>query len=829
MSIRDCFAENIAVLVKKADKLRQSAEMGRATGKKLEEITSQEQAMRLILDKLDNETKGQLADRGLDPSKTDEALVRARDILVDRIENRKVQAVKSRAIGKQIASNIFQDINAGASVDSIVHAFFYGGYQPGRVMATKSFSGTSIIEAIQGRQNLASAELMRILNVDEGALVKVHDVDFADEVARAYEHRALGKGKPSQNASANKVAQQLEDMSFTHAKELKAAGIDVQATKGYYLSIDIDPRAIRRMGHADRQGLKALLGRTLDREHIAEQLSTLDLVNSSKQWDNFLEDVIVHYESGGRAKLGSSQLLVQRGVSSIANSRTFHRLLRTADVAAWKELHKELGTSTNFLMHVNSKVNKFASDVTWAERMGPSPGAALSYLNKELKRISPALAEQVDTKLRNTLKLHLSPNNSDAIPEALQVAMGTMAGAARGSLLWNTSIQTLMESLGNSAGAHMRGVSTFNRFFKGLGNMFNPKLASDRAEAAIAGRAVITFQNEFNNQLSEVPRGIERLAGKYANFTRVYSLLDRATAATRKAYSDEVEQTLGKWAQDKLNMNRPKNKNFDQSVRQLGITNADKKTILKYTSPEHGLDLVDMHASNVLEDRQLARKLSFWSNEAAQVQAPDSSPWLSGKFKELASGGRAPALLSKNLQMFTGFLGGTIEKQIMPIMRMSGARRLGYAGTFILTNMFTSAVYIQLMRVSRGEEPLPVGPQLFIRAAAATPFGPIGKVLMAGSELGLPSVYASMASTLVAPAVNALSDIRQGRQPDRLGKDLVNMAKLFIPGSNAWFASQALAKFIFDPIEKSIDKEQFYKRKSRKEQQMRKYKEEAWL
>lgn len=79
-----------------------------------------------------------------------------------------------------------------------------------------------------------------------------------------------------------------------------------------------------------------------------------------------------------------------------------------------------------------------------------------------------------------------------------------------------------MESLGNSAGAHMRGVSTFNRFFKGLGNMFNPKLASDRAEAAIAGRAVITFQNEFNNQLSEVPRGIERLAGKYANFTRVY-------------------------------------------------------------------------------------------------------------------------------------------------------------------------------------------------------------------------------------------------------------------------------------------------------------------
>ncbi|SFI61001.1 hypothetical protein [Albimonas pacifica] len=552
----------------------------------------------------------------------------------------------------------------------------------------------------------------------------------------------------------------------------------------------------------------------------------------------FLNDIYENLTTGGWDDRVPA--LTANG-KALYNRRAESRILHFKGADHWLAYNEAFGTA-NPLVAIVSHLDGMARDIALMKVLGPSPKAGLEHAIQTAQRVA-SQAKDKDAEARvkkaavtaRAMLAHLTGAANDP-------ADGWWAGFLSGTRNVLTAAQ-----LGSAPLSAASDLWTQRMAARAVG--MNPGNVVSRTVQLLASsstRETAARMGYIADTLADVGSAQARYLGDVwspevtetlASFVMRASGLAFWTDMNRTAFQMEFAGLLAENAGRQLaDVDQP----LQGILRARGLREDDWAKIadpaLLFQAPDGATFLAPVHwreaalaaGMETAEAENLSLRLSAIMEEQMEFAVPSVS--LEARVSVIgdAPPGTIYGEIIRSVAMYKNFALSLTLNQIRRTMAQPAAMsRASYAAQLMAGLTVMGAVSVQLKELAKGNDPRPMGDAGFWGAA-----------VFQGGGLGIFGDFfksetsrtgGGLAETLGGPVVGLTGDVFRagasnvdrvaaGKDP-LLGRDLVNLARRYTPGSTLWYGRLALDRLVWDQMQDLLDPEAatLWRRQERKQ------------
>lgn len=666
-------------------------------------------------------------------------------------------------------------------------------------------------------------------------------------------------GEDTGDAAAKMLAQAWAETAESLRLAFNAAGGSIGKIENWGMPQAHDSHAVRGAG---REAWIAYVLPRLDRAKMVDDVSGQPLTDArlvatlGEVWESIATN-------GLNSPLSSDRV----GLSALAKRRSHGRVLVFRSADAWLEYQAAFGDNDPF-SSMMGHIDELARDTAQLQILGPNPSAQWDWLKKAAER-EAALEEAAGARgAMDAASSYLSTADN-----MLAHFTGSLATPVNSRFAqWGVSARafTTATALGSAVlsdiptapvfGAYARAFSGLSRTgdMGRLVELLNPSDGSGRQMARRSGFIIETATDgmiratQDNLRLLTVGERVDGGMNAFARRLPVAAMRAQGMTiwdASRKrsfqlefmgALHDRREKSLAD-----LRGGSPEDRAFARWIEARGFTESEWATIRSAPTWEPRPGAQFLRPLDVPDDA-LALRLAEAVDIETRLAVPQTSLWTRAKLLGESRPGTLWGELRRNWAQFRSFsltathLWG--EEFVLRGQR-NGAPPFvaGAAGVapFVVFLTIGGAASIQLRELARGNDPLPMDDASFW-----------GRALLQGGGLGVlgDAFYASMKrqgkssdlgafgpvgqaaadvndATLgnaleIAGSVDDGDSIGEAVEDARLGRDVVNIGRRWVPGSSIWWLRAAWNRAVMDQLQRLLDpeaEEDFERRRRRME------------
>lgn len=535
-----------------------------------------------------------------------------------------------------------------------------------------------------------------------------------------------------------------------------------------------------------------------------------------------LKDVYETIRTDGQSKVRPSG--AKRG-RSVATRRTDHRFLVFKNGDAWMEYQQRFGSPDPFDTMMGH-IENMARDIALMERLGPNPASTVTFLEQTLRKASAdsdAALKTVDRTVNKMNELYgsiLGRNNSPVdstfaytLAGIRQLLQSAQLGSASLAAVTDLNFQRMTREFNGLP--QVGTISATVRNLMSLPRGERAKLALRLGLIAEGYTTLAAAQMRYVGDMSgpEITRRI-------SDFVMRASLLSPWTNAGRWAFGMEF---LGHLADNVGKRFGELDPNFRGALERYGI-GEDRWNIMRTTDlyDHDGAKFLrpnDIAARTDIDARMaedLADKLLIMVNTETDFAVPSTSMRghlaLTGDVRP----GTVPGEILRSFAMYKGFSVSVMLTHVARGLNLKGVQKGKYLIGFIVTTTLMGALAMQLKEIAKGRDPMSMDP------SENPSFWPAA--ILQGGGLGIFGDFlfsnrnrygGGLAETIAGPVAglgNDLLDLTLGNamqfatgEDTNFGRELVNFAHRYTPGSSLWYLRLALERGVVDQVRLMID------------------------
>ncbi|HEV2748575.1 MAG TPA: hypothetical protein VGW34_14930 [Allosphingosinicella sp.] len=509
------------------------------------------------------------------------------------------------------------------------------------------------------------------------------------------------------------------------------------------------------------------------------------------------------------------------GRGKLANSHSDHRFFVFRDFAAWNEYREKYGSGTLFDAMIGH-LDGMARDIAMVEQMGPNPAATLKWLQDKVKK---AAAEDPDPggagidRARSTADVKLanlyavvSGELNAPVSETWARRFGGVRSFLTSALLGSTTLVATPTDI---------GFGTITRAYNGLPvtrqlgsylKLLNPLSRADRRVAVRLG-LIAEEASKIAASLNRYIDGVHgpEVAMRLSDAVMRLSGLAPWTQAARWAFGME---TLGHLADVRGTAWDGLESALRAMMERYGI-DAPGWDAIRASEPyrHRGAEFLrpDDVADEALGDKMLRMVLT---------ETDYAVPTATARARSVLSFGQRPGTLGgeivRNGALFKSFGVSMILTHGARMMEQKGWNRAKYFAGLTVTTTLLGGLALQLTALAKGRDAQDMSDGWFWARAALKGggYGIFGDFIGAGANEN--RFGGGFAETLAGPVVGAFADlarsggkmIADARDPDKevnAGKEVIKLAKRYVPGGTLWYARAAYERLVLDQLAEEID------------------------
>ncbi|SDW15148.1 hypothetical protein SAMN05444336_101255 [Albimonas donghaensis] len=636
-------------------------------------------------------------------------------------------------------------------------------------------------------------------------------------------------GEGSGNGEAARMAGAVQK-AFERARTLfNAHGGDIGELEDFGLPHSHDPRRLRRAGFdAWRAEIQPRLdwSRIIDHQTDRPFASSRGAPPDAAAADRFLRDIYSNLTTHGWDDRVPS---LMPGGAALANRRAEHRVLHFRDASSWLAYNDAFGQANPFDAIV-AHLDGMARDIALMRVLGPNPKAGLEHAIQTAQRVASQAADPVAERRvkrasvqARAMLAHLTGSANDPADSGMAAFLaGTrnvLTAAQLGSALLSAPTDLWTQHMAARAVGIGHG-KVFARFVSLMAS------GSTRETAARMGYIADTLADTGSTAaryLGDVwsPEITERLASGVMRA----SGLARWTDMNRLAFQMEFAGLLAEQAGRTLDQ-------VDEPLRSIlrgrGFDDAEWTRLADpalhfrtdagetFLAPMHWREAALAAGLENAEAEGLAIRLQALIEEQMEFAVPSVSLDARTSLIGEAPPGTIYGELIRSTAMYKNFALSLTLNQVRRTMARPGAmNRALYAAQLMAGLTLLGGVSVQLKEVAKGRDPRPMDDPAFWGAAVfqGGGLGIFGDFFSASTS----RAGGGFAETLAGPVVGLGADVAravasnadraaQGKAP-LIGRDAVNLARRYTPGSSLWYGRLALDRLVWDQLQDMLDPE----------------------
>jgi hypothetical protein len=503
-----------------------------------------------------------------------------------------------------------------------------------------------------------------------------------------------------------------------------------------------------------------------------------------------------------------------------ANQRQDHRFLHFRDADAWRAYNREFGEG-NAWTAVLGYLDGMSRDIALMQRFGPNPNAGAEYARQLVQREAglsrdPRAIRQAHSATRDMDTMHRHFTGQNNVPDHGKTALffGSVRQVLSSAQLGGAMISALSDANFGRLTAKYNGMES-SRLIRRQLSLINPANEADRQLAIRMG----LIADEASQLLSGYARYFDDITAsgwtqRMADATMRLSGLSGWTQAGRWAFGMEYLGMLADHAGKSLDELDPAIRN---SLTRHGVAGDWDRIRLGPIADHKGARFID---PSQFEDQDLALRLLAGIRAETEFAVPSVS--LYGRARTI--GNTAPGSIAgeflRNTMLYKSFgITLMLTHGRRAAMQAGWEKKIGYAGSLILTSSAMGAMVIQLKDMLNGKDPRDMGSAQFVFASLIQGggFGIFGDFLFSDTN----RFGGSFGETLAGPVASAATDAHRltidnlmqifeedGLSLGDVGADAMRAIENYTPiASSLWYTRLATQRLIFDQMRKQIDPE----------------------
>ena len=520
--------------------------------------------------------------------------------------------------------------------------------------------------------------------------------------------------------------------------------------------------------------------------------------------------------------LGEWQLFKSNNMSSAVNRMQAHRLITFDDPMKWLQFHRKYHAGTLHEM-VDKYISSRARDFAKLSVYGPSPGSSISALIKHINRRNSAKdAKKLTDKAITYAKRDVSPPRME-YSKLAQIAADVPSNFLQSAVGGTIAVTSALEPFMASFAAASRGLPWFNgmvRSFVGYASLNQKRAARAAAEMGYQTNYYSSMVNWiFRDLFDSLPVAISKGS---ASLSYKAFAVHRLTNAAVTARQFDMGFQFAKW------LSNPKKYADELSIlkKRYGLNDDELKALVpsidKYgNTPILNLDKIAQ--SGTKKDIELYNKMSRISLDYKGFTAPERNPLWAGAVSEFRSGGNVQYVLGRWGSTFTGYLFGSIQRLMKPLITGKGpVTATALMGTFFALQAFLGYWTSVLQDITNYKDPKPIDhPESLLKMAGSVAFGRqiagISQALYTGQDplKALVPVYGPVGDVFSSTAKIGYRYYKG--QPTQWVRELDGLRRSWLPFSNNWLFGMAANRAFWDPMWQELDP--YYVQKIQRERQ----------
>ncbi|MDF2235366.1 hypothetical protein P2H44_22655 [Albimonas sp. CAU 1670] len=515
--------------------------------------------------------------------------------------------------------------------------------------------------------------------------------------------------------------------------------------------------------------------------------------------------------------------------AALYNRRGDARVLHFADADAWLTYNDAFGRSDP-LDAMLGHLSAMARDIALMRRLGPNPAGGLEHLLQAAERKAmlegkAPLAGRIKQGTGATARAMLAVlNGTGGVPanETLARAMSTVrsylpAAQLGSALLSSVSDLVTVRLAAKTTGLNPAGV---------MGQAMRLASSAEYREMAAAGGWIA-------ERLGEMAGGASRyyhesysseIAARLSGLVMRASGLAQWTDLHRAAFRMEFAADLGRHVRAGRGLDDMGE--LGAHLRARGMDDATWSQIADPAllfSPRPGVDLLSpiVWRENALaagmdpaDVENAATALSAIAEEQMTLAVPTRSIQATAMLNDQAKAGTIGGELVRSVAVYKGYpLALMIGHFRNGMARGNTAARAQYFASLIAMTTLAGALSVQLKSIAKGDDPRPMDDVGFWAAAMfqGGGLGIFGDFVKSESS----RVGGGLAETILGPVAGVAGDVirigasnvarvSEGRDP-LIGRDVVNLARRYTPGSSLWYGRLAVDRLVWDQLQDALD------------------------
>lgn len=567
---------------------------------------------------------------------------------------------------------------------------------------------------------------------------------------------------------------------------------------------------VDRIRAAGRDPWKAYLREAIARGDLAIDDFTTGAAITGPRLEELLDQA---YD--GITTRGLSSLVPGSPVGSgrLANSRRDPRVLNWKTSDGWLAYNDRFGRGDDAIYDaLTGHLHGFANDIALVEVLGPNPSHTARLLADTARQAEGEAAGHAVERLFDVVagKTSLPVNE-------------TMARLFAGARAWLTSAQLGGALLSSATDfVAMRQAATWNGLSASRAIARYARLlrsADDRATAVRLGLIADSWTSYATAAIRDHQDAVATgLPQAFADRVLRASGLALHTQALQHAFGMEALGHLADMAgRDLAQLDPPLQRAFARS----GIDDAAWNLIRQ--------SIVDIDGARFVDPVGLARQGREAMLAASRLQEMIA---IEGRFavpapgpleRAMTIGGTRPGTfageLARSVMQYKGFgLSILLTHGLRGVQAMRGGDHGRYLATFAIGMTLAGALGVQVKAIAQGKDPRDMTDPRFWAAA----FMQGGAAGILGDFLYAPTARTGkdLGATLAGPLVGAVGDVGiatagnlyQGAgnllgddQTTNAGRELVNLARRYTPGTTLWYARTAMDRLLWDQLQQLAD------------------------
>lgn len=512
------------------------------------------------------------------------------------------------------------------------------------------------------------------------------------------------------------------------------------------------------------------------------------------------------------------------GPGALAKQRAEHRFLHFASADDWLWYNDRFGGGGGTFEAMVGHLEGMARDIAHMEILGPNPAATVKWLKDEVEKayqVSPdgkPFGKRAETFLSSIDQLYAATSGALSSPvdakwaqrfaSVRAVMVAAQLGSATISAITDTGWQS-MTRLFNGMPITTQALDFARQFGKG-----------ERQQSIRAG----LIAEDASRLLHASNRFVENeAAGKTASWLaeRVMnlSLLSQWTQASKWSFGMGFMGHLADMADRPLGQIDGQ---FQRQLRDYGFSDADWD-VIRSTALYEPEGRALLRPQDVQDQRLADRLLEMILTETdAAVPAPTA------RGRAMLSFGQRPGSLGgeliRSIGQYKSFGVSLLLIHGGRLMGENGSGRAAYAAGALVFGTTLGALSLWLRDLRSGQDPRPANDAEFWGQAmmAGVGFGPIGDYInavtsertnslpqaIAGATTG---ALADLGELLLGNALETIGWLKDGKtqkswnEQTNAGREVVNFAKRYAPGTNLWYLRTAVERNLADQMQMLVD------------------------